>query len=81
MKTMANQDNSVVLKISDDKAKILEHEGFRYVPKSIWKEYQKNQKGYTPPSPTISEKSNKMSKSTKRHLRKQNKNGEQHVRN
>ena len=73
MKTMANQDNSVILKISDDKARILEHEGFRYVSKSVWKEYQKNQKGYVPPT-AVSEKSNEMSKSTKRYLRKQNKN-------
>ena len=49
MKTMANQDNSVVLKISDDKARILEHEGFHYVPKEVWKEYQKNQIKYQNP--------------------------------
>ena len=73
MKMMANQDNSTVIKISDDRAKILEHEGFHYVPKSVWKEFQKNQKGYIPP-PIISEKSNKMSKSTKRHLKKQSDN-------
>ena len=69
MKTMANQDKSVVVRVSEEEADVLKYEGFHYVPKSIWKEYQKNQKGYTPP--TISEKSNEMSKSTKRHLKKQ----------
>ena len=73
MKTMANQDNSVIVRVSEEDANILGHEGFHYVSKSVWKEYQKNQKGYVPP-PTISEKSNEMSKSTKRYLRKQNKN-------
>jgi hypothetical protein len=73
MKTMANQDKSVVVRVSEEDANILQHEGFRHVPKQVWKEYQKNQKGYVPP-PTISEKSNEMSKSTKRHLRKQNEN-------
>ena len=80
MKTMADQDNSTVLKVSDEEAEILEHEGFHYVPKSVWKEYQKNKTGDIGISlqdkyGLMNNKSNKMSKSAKRHLRKQNKNG------
>tara|TARA_Y100000593_G_scaffold73150_1_gene134359 strand:+ start:1865 stop:2086 length:222 start_codon:yes stop_codon:yes gene_type:complete len=73
MKTMANQDNSVVIRISEEKAKILEHEGFHYVPKAVWKEYEARKRGQSDFTPPIPKKSNKMSKSTKRHLRRKNK--------
>ena len=73
MKTMANQDNSVVLRISEEKAKILEHEGFHYVSKAVWKEYEANKRGQSGFTPPIPKKSNKMSKSAKRHLRRKTK--------
>tara|TARA_Y100000593_G_C4049768_1_gene209140 strand:- start:244 stop:468 length:225 start_codon:yes stop_codon:yes gene_type:complete len=73
MKTMANQDNSVVVRVSEEEANILRYEGFHYVPKSEWKTFQERQRGQSEFTPTISKKSNKMSKSTKRHLRNQNK--------
>ena len=38
MKCMANQDESVVVRVSEDKAKILRHEGFHFVSKELWKE-------------------------------------------
>ena len=38
MKCMANQDESVVVRVTEKKATILQEEGFHYVPKSVWKE-------------------------------------------
>ncbi len=38
MKCMANQDESVVVRVSDEKAEIMQHEGFHFVSKEIWKE-------------------------------------------
>ena len=37
MKCMANQDESVVLRISNEKAEIMQHEGFHFVSKELWK--------------------------------------------
>ena len=34
---MANQDESVVLRVSDEKAEIMQHEGFHFVSKELWK--------------------------------------------
>ena len=38
MKCMANQDESVVVRVSDEKAVILQEEGFHYISKEVWKE-------------------------------------------
>ena len=38
MKCMANQDESVVVRVTEKKAVILQEEGFHFVPKSVWKE-------------------------------------------
>jgi len=80
MKTMANQDESVVVRVSEEKAEIMQHEGFHFVPKSMWKEQVRDVNR----EPEVNQetgnlelkekKSNKMSKSTKRHLRKNKKN-------
>tara|TARA_Y100001963_G_C6678502_1_gene398673 strand:- start:709 stop:957 length:249 start_codon:yes stop_codon:yes gene_type:complete len=82
MKTLANQDESVVVRVSNDEAEILVHEGFHYVPKELWKEKVRDA-GDTPDYPynveygdgskVLKKRHNKMSKSTKRHLRKKNK--------
>ena len=37
MKCMANQDESVVVRVSEEKAKILQEEGFHFIPKEVWK--------------------------------------------
>jgi hypothetical protein len=37
MKCMANQDESVVLRVSNEKAEIMQHEGFHFVSKELWK--------------------------------------------
>ena len=38
MKCMMSVDGSNIVRVSDEKASELYHEGFRYVSKSIWKE-------------------------------------------
>ena len=72
MKCMMSVDGSNIVRVSDDKAAELYHEGFRYVSKSLWKEkvrdIEKPKK-----ETTTKKKSNKMSKSQKRHMRKSNK--------
>ena len=38
MKTMLSVDGKKIIRITDEKASQLYSEGFRYVPKSMWKE-------------------------------------------
>ena len=38
MKCMMSVDGSKIVRVSDEKASELYHEGFRYVSKSLWKE-------------------------------------------
>ena len=38
MKCMMSVDGSNIVRVSDEKAAKLFHEGFRYVSKSLWKE-------------------------------------------
>ena len=73
MKCMMSVDGSNIVRVSDDKAAELYHEGFRYVAKSIWKEKVRDINKSTEEKPTEKTKSNKMSKSEKRHMRKSNK--------
>ena len=71
MKTMMSVDGNKIIRVTDDKASKLYHEGFRYVSKSLWKEKVRDvNKSTEEPTKT---KSNKMSKAAKRHLRKSNK--------
>ena len=72
MKCMMSVDGSNIVRVSDDKAAELYHEGFRYVSKSLWKEKVRDVNKSTETKPTKT-KSNKMSKSQKRHLRKSTK--------
>jgi len=72
MKCMMSVDGSNIVRVSDDKASELYHEGFRYVSKSVWKEKVRDVETTTETKPTKT-KSNKMSKSEKRHIRKSNK--------
>jgi len=69
MKCMMSVDGSNIVRVSDDKAAELYHEGFRYVSKSLWKEKVRDVETTTETKPT-NKKSNKMSKAQKRHLRK-----------
>ena len=69
MKCMMSVDGSNIVRVSDDKAAKLYHEGFRYVSKSLWKEKVRDVETTTETKPT-NKKSNKMSKAEKRHMRK-----------
>ena len=79
MKTMMSLDGTKIIRVSDEKASRLFEDGYRYVAKSIWKEKVR----YVNKEPEVNEdtgklemvtkKSNKMSKSAKRHMRKSNK--------
>ena len=72
MKCMMSVDGSNIVRVSDEKATELYHEGFRYVSKSLWKEKVRDIEKPKEETPTKT-KSNKMSKSQKRHMRKSNK--------
>ena len=79
MKTMMSVDGKKILRVTEEKARQLYTAGFKFIPKSMWKEQvrdiDKNPNDdvehYTGPEPP--KKNNKMSRSTKRHLRKSNK--------
>ena len=79
MKCMMSVDGSNIVRVSDEKATTLYHEGFRYVSKSLWKEKVRdverepavNEK--TGKTEMVSKHSNKMSKAQKRHARKSTK--------
>jgi len=76
MKCMMSVDGSNIVRVSDEKASKLYHEGFRYVSKAIWKEKVRDVETTTKTKPTnnkSNKKSNEMSKAEKRHLRKSNK--------
>ena len=72
MKCMMSVDGSNIVRVSDEKASKLFHEGFRYVSKAIWKEKVRDVKTTTKTKPT-NKKSNEMSKAQKRHVRKSSK--------
>ena len=69
MKCMMSNDNKHIKRVTDAKATELFHEGWRYVPKSVWKEKVRDIEQPKDEKPTKT-KSNKMSKAEKRHLRK-----------
>ena len=72
MKTMMSLDGARIIRVSDEEASRIYHEGgFRYTTKSKWKE-QVRDVGKTEETSIISSKKthNKISKATKRHLRK-----------
>ena len=72
MKTMMSVDGKKILRVTEDKARELYMEGFRFIPKSMWKEQVRDIDKPKEEKPT-KEKNNKMSRATKRHLRKSNK--------
>ena len=76
MKCMMSVDGSNIVRVSDEKAAKLYHEGFRYVAKSLWKEKVRDIEKEpavneeTGKTEMVSKHSNKMSKAQKRHARK-----------
>ena len=79
MKCMMSVDGSNIVRVSDEKASELFHEGFRYVSKTIWKEKVRDVNKEpavneeTGKTEIVSKHSNKMSKAAKRHSKKLNK--------
>ena len=74
MKTMISMDGKRIFRVTDEKASELYIEGeANYAPKSLWKEKVRdvNKQEETPKGEKP--KSNKMSKSQKRHMKKSNK--------
>ena len=72
MKTIMSVDEKHIKRVTDEKASKLYHEGgWRYVSKSLWKEQVRDVE--KPKEEPTKKKSNKMSKSQKRHMRKANK--------
>ena len=65
-------DGEKIVRISDEKASKLYSEGFKFIPKSMWKEQVRDVDKPKEETPT-KEKNNEMSRATKRHLRKSNK--------
>ena len=72
MKTMLSVDGKKILRVTEEKARELYMEGFRYIPKSMWKEKVRDIDKPSEEEPT-KKKNNKMSRATKRHLRKSKK--------
>ena len=76
MKTMIGLDGTQIVRVSDEKASRLFSEGYKYIPKSIWKEKVRDiQKEPVVNKATdkvemVTKKSNKMSKAAKRHSKK-----------
>ena len=72
MKTMMSLDGTKIVRVSDEKASRLFEDGYKYIAKSIWKEKVRDVNKPTEETTNIKTKSNKMSKATKRHLKKSN---------
>ena len=66
-------DGKHINRVTDEKASELYHEGWSYVSKSLWKEKVRDVEQPKEETHTDKKKSNKMSKSQKRHMRKANK--------
>ena len=68
-------DGTRIKRVSDEEAsKLFNEEGFRYVPKSMWKEQVRDvDKPVETKEKSTETKNNKMSKAQKRHMRKNNK--------
>tara|TARA_Y100000593_G_scaffold89435_1_gene173673 strand:- start:522 stop:731 length:210 start_codon:yes stop_codon:yes gene_type:complete len=69
---MMSVDRKHIKRVTDEKATVLYHEGWSYVSKSLWKEKVRDINKPEEEKPT-NNKSNKMSKAAKRHMRKSNK--------
>ena len=72
MKTMMSVDGKKILRVTEDKARELYMEGFRFIPKSEWKEQVRDIDKPTEEEPT-KKKNNEMSRAAKRHLKKSRK--------
>ena len=60
MKTMLSVDGKKIVRISDEKASQLYNEGFRFIPKSMWKEKVRDIDKPTEEEKPTEKKNNKM---------------------
>ena len=68
-----SSDGARIVRVSDDEASKLYHnENYKYVAKSVWKEKVRDLEK-PEEEPVTNNKTNKMSKAQKRHLRKSKK--------
>jgi len=78
MKCMMSVDKKHIQRVTNEKATELYHEGWRFVPKSVWKEKVRDIDKEIHESPVGTgfahkdKKANEMSKAQKRHLRNSN---------
>ena len=70
MKCMISVDNKHIQRVTEEKATELYHEGWRYIPKSVWKEKVRDLDKPKEEETTTKSKTNKLSKAQKRHMRK-----------
>ena len=63
-------DKKHIKRVTDEKATKLYHEGWNYISKSLWKEKVRDVNKQEEVPKGEKPKSNKMSKSQKRHMRK-----------
>ena len=73
MKTMISMDKKHIKRVTDEKATKLYHEGWNYISKSLWKEKVRDVNKQEEEPTTGKKTSNKLSKSQKRHMRKNKK--------
>ena len=62
-------DGKKIIRVNNERASELYSEGFKYVPKTMWKDKVRDVETTTETKPT-NKKSNEMSKAQKRHARK-----------
>ena len=65
-------DKKHIRRVTDNDASEMYREGWRYISKSLWKEKVRDVEQPKEETHTDKKKSNKMSKSQKRHMRKAN---------
>jgi len=70
MKCMMSVDKKHINRVSDKEASKLYHEGWIYIPKTLWKEKVRDLEKPQEEKPQDNKKSNKMSKAQKRHSKK-----------
>ena len=76
MKCVISVDRKHIKRVTNEEASELYGEGWNYIPKSVWKEKvrdiekEKEVNKETGKTEMVTKKSNKMSKSAKRHMRK-----------
>ena len=67
-------DGKKILRVTEEKARQLYVEGFRFIPKSMWKEQVRDIDKPTEEEKPTKDKNNEMSRASKRHAKKKSRN-------